>query len=314
MHGIAIGQRFPLPFALSLRRSQSGQLIKMTTCPLCNSKISARVTSWSYYCPPCNHWISTYKPAKSDIENTEFELPDDENVIKFLDGVRLATSRKILLTLGKGERRTLLDVGCASGIFVDAARQMGFDAQGIEPNKKMAAPGIGRGLNIRTGFFPEVLEKDEKFEIITFNDVLEHIEDIHTILDSCHQRLTGNGCLCINVPNSNGLFFHIAKLLGKFHHCGPWNRLWQIMFYTPHLHYFSPQSLTAAVERHNFKAVSQPIPLPVLSLKGLWKRLSIDKESSVAGNVLMYVLIVIGFPVYMLMPKDSFFMVFEKNV
>jgi len=285
----------------------------MTTCPLCNSNISSRVTSWSYYCPPCNHWISTYRPEKSDIENTEFELPDDESVIEFLDSVRLATSQKILQELGKSTHRKLLDVGCAAGLFVGAASKLGFDAQGIEPNKKMAAPGIKRGLNIRTGFFPEVLGKDERFEIITFNDVLEHIEGIHTILDSCYQRLENNGHLCINVPNSNGLFFHVAKLLGKLHFYGPWNRLWQTMFYTPHLHYFSPKSLVAAVERHGFRCISQPIALPVLRLPGLWTRLSVDKEASVAGNALMYVLIVLGFPVYLLMPKDSFFMVFQKK-
>jgi len=51
------------------------------------------------------------------MENTEFELTDDENVIQFPDSVHLATSQKILVMLGKGEQRKLLDVDSAAELL-----------------------------------------------------------------------------------------------------------------------------------------------------------------------------------------------------
>lgn len=285
----------------------------MASCPICNSPMICCATDWAFCCVRCNHWTSSIKAEKSEIENTVFELPDDnENVIDHLTSVRLAASEKILDELSKGAHRKLLDIGCAAGVFINAADKRGFETYGVEPNKRMAAPGIKRGLNIRTGFFPDVLVCDEKFEVITFNDVFEHIEDIHSMLDYCAAALEKGGCLSIAVPNSKGVFFRLAKALTKLHIYGPWNRLWQIMFYTPHLHYFSPDSLAACVERHGFEKTCGPIALPVIKLSGLWQRLTVNKQASLVTNIVLYILFFLTFPIYAVMPSDSFFVVFKK--
>lgn len=287
----------------------------MATCPLCNSITSSSITDWSFHCVRCNHWTSSLQAEKSEIENAEYDsISGDENAIDHLTSVRLAASEKILNVLGNGARRKLLDIGCAAGVFMDVAGKHGFEAFGVEPNKRMAAPGIKCGLNIRIGFFPDALSADEKFEIITFNDVFEHIEDIHGILEQCSAALKSDGYLSIAVPNSGGLFFRLAKLLAKLHCYGPWNRLWQNMFYTPHLHYFSSDSLVSCVERHGFKKIYGPIFLPVIKMAGLWQRLKVNKQASFATNILSYFIVVLTLPIYALMPKDSFFIVFKKNM
>jgi SAM-dependent methyltransferase len=261
----------------------------------------------------CDHWVSSVKAEKSEIETAEYESKNDaENAIDHLDSSRLASSKIIFDVLGEGEGRRLLDIGCAAGGFLRSANEHGFDAYGIEPNKRMAVPGIKRGLKIRTGFFPEVLSGAEKFEVITFNDVFEHIENIHGLLDHCHDALSENGFLSISLPSSKGFLFRLAKIFGKLHIYSAWDRLWQIMFYTPHLHYFSPDSLVSCVERHGFSKAQGPIPLPALKMAGLWRRLAVNKQAGLLTNIFLYIAIVLFVPIYTLMPKDSFFIVFKK--
>ncbi len=45
-----------------------------------------------------------------------------------------------------------------------------------------------KGLPARKGYFPDALDKKEKFDVIVFNDVIEHIPNIEGALASCFQH------------------------------------------------------------------------------------------------------------------------------
>lgn len=236
-----------------------------------------------------------------------------ENPIDYLDEVRIDASEIILDSLATVASGRLLDVGCASGLFLELAARRGFAVLGVEPNPVMAASAQSRGVPVATGLFPEALPAGKKFDVITFNDVIEHIGDLDTILAACHSCLEDGGRLSINVPNSRGMFFRLARILNRLGYPGPWNRLWQTMFYTPHLHYFNPDSLRRIVERNGFDALIGPIELPVIRIKGLWGRLAADKATSTLGCAIQYLFVALAYPLYAASTKDSFFIVFRKR-
>jgi len=108
------------------------------------------------------------------------------------------------------DSKRLLDVGCNMGIFVKAAIDEGFDAYGIDINKK----SVERAHEV----FPELKEKiiDDPdtdvccrlgseshiklFDIITANQVLEHMSDPIDFMESIKAMLDDNGVLLIGSP------------------------------------------------------------------------------------------------------------------
>lgn len=286
-------------------------------CPICYKKTN-KVTDFYFFCASCDHWVSK---LKNDTEAIKYSSPyqsfleegNNEEEIYFLSNIRLETSKIIINDLQGFGLGKLLDIGCASGLFLNVAIGKGFSAKGVEPNRKRASYALKKKIHVEIGFFPDILNKAERFKYITFNDVLEHIDDIEAMIKNCYRFLEPNGFLSINVPNSHGLFFKLSYILKKLGSNVLWDRLWQAMFYTPHIHYFSPKSLTNIVEKHNFIKVHGPKPLPVISFDNLWGRISAVPNTPYFVKLTQYFSFILLYPIYKISTKDSFFIVFQKK-
>ncbi|HEX6137905.1 MAG TPA: class I SAM-dependent methyltransferase, partial [Casimicrobiaceae bacterium] len=90
-------------------------------------------------------------------------------------------------------RGELLDVGCAHGWFLDAARRRGYVASGIEPDAAIAAQAVRRGHTVTHGRFPQALPAGVRFDVIVFNDVFEHLPDPRGALGAVHAALRPGG-------------------------------------------------------------------------------------------------------------------------
>lgn len=165
----------------------------------------------------------------------------------------------------------ILDVGSAHGWFVGEATRRGMSAEGIEPEAEMVQHVREQGLSVRHGYFPGALAEDERVDIISFNDVLEHIPDVETALAACARSLRPDGVLSVNVPNASGLGYRVAMSLARIGVRGPYLRLWQYGLPSPHIHYFTTQALTRLIERQGFTVV-RTLPLSSIRRKGLWAR------------------------------------------
>lgn len=103
--------------------------------------------------------------------------------------------------------RTALDVGCGEGNFGKLLKQrLNCKVWGFEPADNaygIAKTNLDKVFN--TPFSPDLLP-DGLFDLITFNDVLEHMSDPWVVLQQCKSKLTPNGHIVASIPNI--LYFH----------------------------------------------------------------------------------------------------------
>jgi 2-polyprenyl-3-methyl-5-hydroxy-6-metoxy-1,4-benzoquinol methylase len=128
---------------------------------------------------------------------------------------------------------SLLDVGAGSGILVEAAMQMGFKCKGVEPSKWLQGIAERDGLPVVAGTMDQ-LPLEERFNVITLIDVIEHVEDPLGLLYSCKDHLEKGGVLAVVTPDCGSL---AARLLG-------W-RWWH--YRVAHVNYFNRGTLKNAL-------------------------------------------------------------------
>ncbi len=145
----------------------------------------------------------------ADSEDPTFVAQNDERIKTFG-----RTINHVLGRMGKrsGEGMRLLDVGSAGGAFLVAARDVGFEALGVEPSRWMA--DFGRrtyGLNIQAGILRPGMFPSDSFHVVTLWDVIEHVPNPHELLELVHHVLKPDGWLVVNFPDIGTV---AARMLG----------------------------------------------------------------------------------------------------
>lgn len=282
------------------------------SCPVCKSDLQPGATLWHECCPECRYEHATLEVSINT--SAAADAMDEglrETGIKALRQANFKVIVDVLKTLVPRRDGALLDVGAAHGWFLETARGS-FNVLGVEPDEAVFKATFARGLPIRCGYFPAALETNETFDVIVFNDVIEHIPDISTTLDVCHARLNPGGILFLNLPNSRGFFYCTARFLCRLGITKPFDRMWQKGFPSPHVHYLDPENLEQLLLYHGF---TQEVAgyLPSIRLRGLYERLSYDSEMRAPKKLLMYALLVMLSPLMCLLPQDIMYGAFRKN-
>ncbi|MEN5244406.1 class I SAM-dependent methyltransferase [Pseudomonas atacamensis] len=278
-------------------------------CPVCGEVLISSMQKWHYRCDGCRYEKGDLAPAINNV--SLHQLIDEPDREIGLREVRVGNFRKLLevITALKPSGK-LLDVGCAHGWFVEQALN-DFDALGLEPDANVYNNTIKKNIPVRMGYFPDALEDFEKFDVIVFNDVIEHIPDIEKVLDACAARLNEGGLLVLNLPSSDGVFYRVARLFGKMGKTEFFDRLWQKDLPSPHVHYFNVENLALLLRRCQFAPIESGT-LPTLGLKGLYTRISYTGNLGLLSRLLIYGLIAMSVPVLRLLPSDIVYIVAKK--
>lgn len=257
---------------------------------------------WHWECEKCGYEKSDFEPAIN--EKFVHEKIDEQQREKGLRALRMGNFDKLLDAIENVHPASgrILDVGCAHGWFLEAAKNRGFDTLGIDPDQQFITTAP-HGVSIRQGFFPDILEETEKFDVIVFNDVFEHVIDVKAVLHGCKKHLKSGGVLVINLPSSSGMFYNVARLLCKFGSCSFFSRLWQEGLPSPHLHYFNPTNLRLLLQSNGFVEVTNG-RLPTLLLRGLRARVSYTGDQSFLVSLGVTFLVALAIPIISIMPGD----------
>ena len=135
-----------------------------------------------------------------------------------------------------------LDVGCATGDFLELCRSRGTISRGIE----LSASAVEycrtvRGLDVVEGDLVEHDFAGETFDVISYNGVLEHVPNPHEHLLKCRKLLKQDGKLVVlGIPNINSAGFKLARAR------------WIGLDVPRHIHQFSTESLTGLLQGAGF--------------------------------------------------------------
>jgi SAM-dependent methyltransferase len=154
----------------------------------------------------------------------------------------------------------VLDVGCGTGELMRSLVAAGWDAVGTEPAAGIAEVGRAAGLRIEAAtaaeFIADWREHDgEPFGGIVLMNVLEHVPDPASLLETLLAALAPAGRLLIRVPNDFSPLQEAAhRALG--------GRRWWIAI-PDHVNYFDHASIGGLVEAMGLTVVERSADYPV---------------------------------------------------
>lgn len=242
------------------------KLAAIDRCPLCQSqqislfikgtvtpeKISAadfKITDshygsrWTFFsCRNCGFVFANPAPAQGAIEQFYAALADEEYSQEDEGRGRNFSTILRRLRLYAPPGSLLLDVGAASGIFLNLARNAGYRVTGIEPSAALVADAEKLyGLKLFCGTV-EQFTASEKFRVITLLDVLEHMADPDSFLSALEPLLTPDALLVIVTPD---IASWAARIMA-----GRW---WH--YRIAHINFFNLDSLRWLLEKHGFEII-----------------------------------------------------------
>lgn len=165
------------------------------------------------------------------------------------------------------ESKSLLDIGAGMGMFLRLAREHGFEVAGIEPNPEAADKLANEYQAPIHSCLLEDYAGDERYDVVTMWDLLEHLADPGLALRQAHKLLHRGGLLVLEVPARDSLLHWLVRALW---HCsagiirGPLFGVYGIH----HLQYFSQASITAFVEQNSFSVCNSQRCETDLAAKG----------------------------------------------
>lgn len=201
------------------------------------------ITSTIYKCKKCgflqclevNNILSYYE----ELVDVKYEQSRRERSIQMK---MLLEKIKKKIENFRSEMR-LLDIGAGSGILVEEALKMNFQAEGIEPSKWLCETAGKYHLPVYNITIQNQAIKRNHYDIITMIDVIEHVAEPYHLLVNAKNCMKKDGLLVIVTPNVKSL---VAMLLG-------W-KWWH--FRIAHVGYYSFNTIKLLLKRAGFEILS----------------------------------------------------------
>jgi len=238
---------------------------KLEKCPAClsgnikffddvedHSVSQERFQIWN--CAACSCRFTNPRPTSADIgryyESEDYISHSDtqkgfiNSLYQLARNYTLKQKLRLVTTLDEQNEKTILDIGCGTGHFLETCKNAGWKVNGTEPDngaRKLAEQ------KLQVNIIKNLLETDlaKKYQIVSMWHVLEHIHKLDESLAKAKKLLSNNGSLVIAVPN--------YKSLDAQHY----DMNWAAYDVPRHLYHFSPQSMNKLLDRHNFKITQQ---------------------------------------------------------
>lgn len=146
---------------------------------------------------------------------------------------------RIVQRYARGDR--LLDLGCASGHFLLAAAQAGFRVAGADLSEAAVEQVRARlGCPAWAGGLAD-LELDDRFDVVTMWETIEHVADPGPVLGKVRTWLAPDGVLVIGTGDNSSL---ASRAMG---------RRWWYLNPPDHVVYYNARALEIVLGRHGFR-------------------------------------------------------------
>jgi len=134
----------------------------------------------------------------------------------------------------------ILDVGCGNGAHLKWMKEHGWETYGLDINAQACKIAEKNGIETFCGELEEANYPDNSFDVVTMNQVLEHVHSPCSCLKEAYRVLKDEGLLIVCVPNIDS---YESKILKKY---------WPDLDVPRHLFHFNLETLKYLLERNTF--------------------------------------------------------------
>jgi len=228
-------------------------------CPACGHKGEFEFEKWGFEhrkCPECKTLYTSPRPNEDRIIHyyNDFSAPNMwTSLLLETDVERKKLQYKprvdlIINHIDLNDNPVVADVGAGSGAFCMALEASGYfkKVYAVDVADKCIEACESNNLNTIKGSVEDL--EDNSFDLITMNDLIEHVFNPKAFLEGCLNKLTVGGYLIIATPNGEGFDFKIMKD--------------QTLNITPpeHINYFNPESIKHLMTDVGFTKVDAITP------------------------------------------------------
>lgn len=196
---------------------------------------------------PSTEKLPDYYKSEDYISHTDAKRNLFENVYHIVKDIALKRKLKLINSVTEN-RKTLLDVGCGTGDFLQVAAKSGWEISGIEPNEQARNIANKKTNNSVSGTEQLLNFESQSFDVITLWHVLEHLPDLNQQISTFKKLLKPDGALVIAVPNFKS---YDAEIYQEF---------WAAYDAPRHLWHFSQNSLRKLAGTVNLELV-ETVPM-----------------------------------------------------
>ena len=135
----------------------------------------------------------------------------------------------------------MLEIGCASGIYLHQMAEQGWQVQGIEFSKEAAQSAVQLGYQVHAGALETAPPPDKSFDLIVGWMVLEHLYDPIAGLQKLREWAQSDTWLILSVPNAGSLEFCLFK------------DKWYALQLPTHFYHFTPSTIEKVLSAGGWK-------------------------------------------------------------
>jgi protein O-GlcNAc transferase len=180
--------------------------------------------------------FSSANPSQVPGQDTERHRPLAARIVQRVSEVRGAIDGR------------WLDVGVGNGALQTTAEEFGYQTVGLELRQGPAELLRGLGYDVRC-LELEQLSQDERFDVISMADVLEHVPFPAQALAAARERMNPGGLLFVSMPNVDTFVWRQLDEAGT-------NPYWAEL---EHYHNFSREHLYWLLRRNGFEPCSYAV-------------------------------------------------------
>lgn len=179
-------------------------------CGCTDAEPYAEIDRWQYVrCRECELVYLFPRPTPSELSDLYSKAYFDDlkgdgqiNYMEIADSRIEANAERVAYLNGLRAPGKLVELGCAAGYFLEAARRQGWDCTGVELSDYAADFARQQyGLDVRTGLLEETKLPADSFDVAVLLHTLEHHPDPARTLREVKRILKPGGLIYLEVPN-----------------------------------------------------------------------------------------------------------------
>jgi 2-polyprenyl-3-methyl-5-hydroxy-6-metoxy-1,4-benzoquinol methylase/spore coat polysaccharide biosynthesis predicted glycosyltransferase SpsG len=229
-------------------------------CPGCGRERAAvigRFPERSFYrCRSCGlvyqqRWVPDSTVYNHAYFFDEYKRQYGKNYLDDFEHIRKMGEKRLKHIQPGHPDPALLDIGCAYGPFLQAAKEAGFRVEGVEPSREAALwAEKNLGCEVHALGLGEFTEQNPQrsWDAVTLWYVIEHFPDLQAVLKQLSGMVRPGGVLAMGTPNGKGI--SARRHLKSFLAASP----------ADHYTILSPSSIRKLLAKHGFRVEKFRVP------------------------------------------------------